>query len=86
MEAQLGKPPILPITTKLYLQIVFACYYRQGWYYTLFTSNYWKEATTLWFYQLLLKGCYNTLFTSYYWKEVATHCRPVACPNATLPP
>ena len=28
------------------LQIVYSCYYRQGWYYTLLTSNYWKEATT----------------------------------------
>ena len=31
VEAQLGKPPILPITAKVYLQIVFSCYYRQGW-------------------------------------------------------
>ena len=38
------------------LQIVSSCYYRQGWYYTLFTNNYWKEAMTPW-------------FISYYWKD-----------------
>ena len=40
MESQLVKPPILPTTAKLYLQIVYAYFYRQGWYYTLFTTNY----------------------------------------------
>ena len=49
LESQLGKPLILPITAKLYLQIVSVYYYKQGWYYTLFTNNYWKEATTPWF-------------------------------------
>ena len=28
-----------------YLKIVFSYYYRRGWYFTLFTNNYWKEAT-----------------------------------------
>ena len=72
MEAQLGIQPILLITAKLYLQIVYAFYYKQGWYYTLFTSNYQKEDTTPWFYQLLLKGCYETLFTKNYQKEATT--------------
>ena len=72
MEAQLGKLPILSITAKLHLQIVYASYYRQGWYYTLFTKNYWKEDMNPLIYQLLLKGCYYTLFTNNYWKEDMT--------------
>ena len=72
MESQLGKTPILPITSKLYLQIVCAAPTDKDGYYTLFNSNYWKEAMTPWFYQLLLKGCYYTQFTSNYWKETRT--------------
>ena len=67
MESQLGKPPILPITAKLLITNGFSFFYIQGWYYTLFTNNYWKEAMTPWFII-----CYPTLFTNYHWKEATT--------------
>ena len=81
MESQLGKPPTLSITTKLYLKIVYVCFYRKGFCYTVFTNNYWKETTTPWFYQLLLKGCYNTLFTSYHQKEDTTPLQACILPQ-----
>ena len=47
MESQLGKPPILPIAAKLYLQIVYDCYYKQGCYNTLvLPATIDKDATT----------------------------------------
>ena len=46
MEPNWEKPPIRPVTAKLYLQIVSAHYDRQGWYHTLFTNNYWKDDAT----------------------------------------
>ena len=46
MEPNWEKPPIRPVTAKLYLQIVSAHYNRQGWYHTLFTNNYWKDDAT----------------------------------------
>ena len=71
MESQLGKPPTLCITTKLYLQIVckhqlVGCTNTQVFY-----------ATT--------KGCTNTLFTRNNWKEAMTPYKLAACPCASLP-
>ena len=73
MEPNWEKPPIHPITEKLYLQIVFACYNRQGWYHTLFTNNYWKEATT-------------PCFVSYYWQDATTPNLPATAGRRLQPP
>ena len=48
-----------------YLQIVFSWCYKQWWYYTLFTSNYWKEATT-------------PYFVSYNWQDATTTYLPAS--------
>ena len=64
MESQLAKLPILPITVKLLFTNSFSYYYRHGWYYTLFTSNYWKQAMTPWFIRC-------------YWKDATTPYLPM---------
>ena len=73
MESQLGKPPILPITVKLLFTNSFSYSYRQGWYYTLFTINYWKEATT-------------PCFVIYNWQDATTPYLPASIGRRIQPP
>ena len=56
-----------------YLQMVFSYYYRQGWYYTLFTSNYWKEETT-------------PYFIIYNWQDATTPYLPATTGRRLQPP
>ena len=68
------------------LQIVFSYYYRQRWYYTLFTSNYWKEAMTLGFINFYWNDAATPYLPSTTRRRLRPPCRHVACPSASQPP
>ena len=66
MESQLGKPPILPITAKLYFTNSFCLLLQTRMVLHPIYQQLLERGYDPLVYQLLRKGCYDTLFTEHH--------------------